>query len=103
LAVAVRERCGERPTRTATVRAAAAVLGDHGYEPRVGERSVVLSNCPFGSLIPRHAELVCAMNLALLDGFARALPGRTLGARLEPTDGKCCVRLDLDPQPRRRN
>jgi len=102
LAAPVRERCGGRSSRAARARAAADVLADHGYEPRLAEREVVLGNCPFRSLVGGHADVVCSMNLALLDGFAAAVPGGALTARLEPTDGNCCVRLDLTRRPRRR-
>jgi predicted ArsR family transcriptional regulator len=80
-------------TVPADVRAAVSVLAEQGYEPRLQAREVVLGNCPFSALAGQHAELVCGMNLALLDGFARALPGAGLQARLEPSDRHCCVRL----------
>jgi predicted ArsR family transcriptional regulator len=72
---------------------AAAVLADEGYEPRVGGDAIVLANCPFHALAGQHGELVCGMNLALLDGFCGALPSAGLSARLEPSDRHCCVRL----------
>jgi predicted ArsR family transcriptional regulator len=72
---------------------AADVLAGVGYEPRVEGGEIVLANCPFSALAAEHAELVCGMNLALLDGFTRALPGMGLRARLDPSDGRCCVRL----------
>jgi predicted ArsR family transcriptional regulator len=77
----------------ADVEAAAEVLADEGYEPRVGPDDVVLANCPFHRLAERHARLVCGMNLAFLDGFARALPAACLQAVLDPSEGHCCVRL----------
>lgn len=79
--------------RDAGVGAVAGALGAVGYEPRVGDEEIVLANCPFHALAARHTQLVCNMNLALLDGFARALPGAGLTARLEPSDRQCCVRL----------
>lgn len=75
------------------VDAAAAVLADEGYEPRVEGDGVVLANCPFHALAARHASLVCGMNLTLLEGFVAGLPDAGLEARLEPSDGHCCVRL----------
>ena len=86
-------------TAPADIRAAAAVLADQGYEPRTGAGEVVLANCPFSALAGRHRDLVCGMNLALLDGFARALPGTGLRARLEPSDRSCCVRLGHTAPP----
>lgn len=75
----------------------ALALAGNGYEPRVGDREIVLSNCPFHTLAARHTELVCGMNLALLEGFAEALPDLPMAARLRPTAGACCVRLELEP------
>lgn len=75
------------------MRAAFDVLAEEGYEPRLCEGEIALANCPFHALVGDHTELVCGMNLALLDGFARALPGAALTARLEPSDDYCCVRF----------
>lgn len=77
--------------------AAARVLADEGYEPRVVDGAVVLGNCPFKALAARHAPLVCGMNLALLDGFARALPQAGLAAELVLSAQHCCVRLSGTP------
>jgi predicted ArsR family transcriptional regulator len=69
-----------------------AALRDFGYEPRVDGDTVVLVNCPFHALAQRHTELVCGMNLRLvdgvLDGFATGL-----SAHLAPQPGYCCVQL----------
>lgn len=72
-------------------------LAGHGYEPRVDGEEIVLANCPFHALATRHTQLVCGMNLALLEGFAEALPGRAMTARLRPAEAACCVRLELRP------
>jgi predicted ArsR family transcriptional regulator len=93
---AARQRAGHRAGGVALVRAAADVLADHGYEPRVRDREIVLANCPFHRLAADHTDLVCGMNHSLLCGMAGALPETTLAARLEPTPGWCCVRLDVD-------
>jgi predicted ArsR family transcriptional regulator len=76
---------------------AARALVEHGYEPRVGDGAIVLANCPFHALAARHAELVCGMNLALLEGFADALSGGGWAAHLHPTGNGCCVRLERGP------
>jgi predicted ArsR family transcriptional regulator len=85
-----------------SVDAAAAVLAAAGYEPVVDGGEVALANCPFHALATDHRDLVCGMNLALLDGFAGALPGPPLRARLQPDDHHCCVRLGPGPTTRRR-
>lgn len=85
---------GEQRGRSARRTALLRVLGDNGYLPRERGREIVLANCPFHSLATRHPELVCQMNLDLLTGVVDGLDcADTLSARLEPTDGQCCVRL----------
>jgi predicted ArsR family transcriptional regulator len=73
----------------------ARTLETQGYEPRRDRRGIVLRNCPFAGVATEHAQLICGMNLALLEGFASAWPGDRISARLEPAEGQCCVRLDL--------
>ena len=72
-----------------------AVLSDQGYEPELGRRGeIVLANCPFHRLAEEHRDLVCGMNLDLLDGLlAGAAPASGLRARLDPAPGLCCVRI----------
>ena len=81
------------PARQA--RAVAEALAGEGYEPRPGEREIVLGNCPFSALVDDQPQLVCHMNLALLEGFSEGLPGAGLTVRLQPSDDACCVRLQL--------
>lgn len=70
-----------------------AVLADHGFEPRADGDDVVLGNCPFHTLAQEHTELVCGMNLRLLDGLLKGFGQTGLCARLAPVEGYCCVRL----------
>lgn len=86
---------GRRATRAARARTTSEALAAEGYEPRAGEDEIVLGNCPFSAVVADHPELVCRMNLALLEGFTAGLPGGGVMARLEPTEGACCVRLVL--------
>lgn len=77
------------------------VLERHGYEPRTEGAGITLANCPFHLLARQHTELVCGMNLRVLDGVLDGLPGTALSARLQPRAGSCCVQLtpavgDLD-------
>ncbi len=54
----------------------------------------MLANCPFHRLAEEHRDLVCGMNLDLLDGLlAGAAPAAGLTARLDPVPGQCCVRI----------
>ena len=79
------------------------VLEEHGFEPRVEDDAITLANCPFHVLAQQHTELVCGMNLRLLEGVVDGVPDAGLAAGLHPQPGMCCVRLDRatpDPAPR---
>jgi predicted ArsR family transcriptional regulator len=65
-----------------------------GARSRPADGGIVLANCPFHALVTEHPQLVCSMNLSLLDGFADALPEAGLRAELRPEEGLCCVRLE---------
>jgi predicted ArsR family transcriptional regulator len=80
---------GRRPLDIAT-----RALADHGYEPRVDRDRVTLANCPFHALSASHTEMVCGMNLALVDAFVTELDAGSLHCRLEPAEGRCCVVID---------
>ena len=73
--------------------AALGVLEHHGFEPRVEDGAVTLANCPFHTLAREHTDLVCGMNLRLLEGVLDGVPAADLKARLQPAPGRCCVRL----------
>jgi predicted ArsR family transcriptional regulator len=77
----------------AALRLAAAVLADHGYEPRAEDGRLVLANCPFHALAEAQTALVCGMNEALVGGLAAALAPHPPGAALDPAPGRCCVVL----------
>ena len=94
---AVSRHAGQLPSPATTLAPAVVrALAAEGYEPRADSGGLLLVNCPFSSVVADQPELICRMNLALLEGFAAALPGGGLAARLRPTEGACCVRLDLD-------
>jgi predicted ArsR family transcriptional regulator len=69
------------------------VLARHGYEPRIVEEELCLANCPFDRLATDHTELVCGLNLALIDGVLDGLQVERLRARLAPQPGFCCVKV----------
>jgi predicted ArsR family transcriptional regulator len=73
------------------------VLEGNGFEPRVEEGGIALANCPFHVLARTHTELVCGMNLRLIDGLLDGIDGSGLTAFLRPAPGSCCVRLDETP------
>ena len=73
---------------------AARALETCGFEPhRTREGEVVLRNCPFESLRADRRELICGMNLALVQGLIDGLGLETVIARLAPREGMCCVAL----------
>jgi len=88
-----RQVAGPRHSRRDLFDAALVELEDHGYEPRVHGREVVLANCPFHALVDEQRDLVCGMNLDLLSGMADAVGEDVLTAQLQPSDDNCCVRL----------
>jgi predicted ArsR family transcriptional regulator len=75
------------------------VLERHGFEPRIEDDGIALANCPFHVLARHHTELVCGMNLRLIGGVLEGVDSPGLVARLLPTPGMCCVRLDEEPAP----
>lgn len=75
-------------------------LREHGFEPGAADDgATVLHNCPFHRLAQQHTELVCGMNLCLLEGLLGAVDDVGLRAELRPQPGGCCVQL----QPVRRS
>lgn len=72
---------------------AAAVLTEHGYEPRRIDGELQLASCPFHALAQQQTELACGMNHALISGVADALTPHNPHARLDPQPGRCCVVL----------
>jgi predicted ArsR family transcriptional regulator len=82
-----------RAGRAAKTASLVEVLASHGYEPRLVDDDVCLTNCPFDRLAAEHTDLVCGMNLALVDGVIDGLHIETMSARLEPQPGFCCVKV----------
>jgi predicted ArsR family transcriptional regulator len=72
-------------------------LAAHGYEPRSGEDGVIrLRNCPFHQLAEHHREVVCGMNLGLVEGIVAGLGAQGLRPVLDPQPGYCCVAIGAD-------
>ena len=84
----------ERGASLATSADVFEALAEAGYEPREVDGGIALANCPFHALVADHPQLVCTMNLALLDGFLAALPRARFRVALRPAAGFCCVRLE---------
>lgn len=75
------------------------VLEERGYEPYDDDGTIRLRNCPFDALAARHRDLVCGMNLALIEGATEALGDDAVRPRLDPRSGECCVALERSPAP----
>jgi predicted ArsR family transcriptional regulator len=71
----------------------AALLANHGYEPRVAGSEITLGNCPFHKIAELQPGLVCSMNVDLIDGVLEGLGEPGISARLDPMPGRCCVTI----------
>jgi predicted ArsR family transcriptional regulator len=102
------ERTGreQRADRAADrVRMTETTLAAHGFEP-VAEAGGALSvrNCPFHRLAVRNPGVVCAMNLALIEGIVAGIGAdEHLRPELNPAPDRCCVLIRADasqsPEP----
>jgi predicted ArsR family transcriptional regulator len=90
----IRARLGPRPSRERRLAALAESLTEYGYEPRREGQSVRLSNCPFHVLAEGHRELVCGMNLTLVEGVVEGMHAGDLRPCLDPRPGECCVTVN---------
>jgi predicted ArsR family transcriptional regulator len=80
------------------LQAAEDALRGNGFEPwRDGDGTVRLRNCPFHHLATQHTEIVCGMNLALIDGLVAGLGASGLHPALDPRPGCCCVAIGTGP------
>jgi predicted ArsR family transcriptional regulator len=68
------------------------LLRDRGYEPFDDEGVLRLRNCPFHTVAQSHPEVVCDMNLNLVEGLIAGLD-LDVRATLEPGSGRCCVAI----------
>lgn len=77
-----------------------SALEAYGFEPRAQGDQVLLGNCPFHRLAQEHTQLICGMNLSLLDGLLAGLGHTGLRAHLDPTPALCCVRFEPTTEQR---
>jgi predicted ArsR family transcriptional regulator len=87
----VQARLSPRASRQRRMAALTETLDRCGYEPRVEGKAVRLANCPFHALSEGHRELVCGMNLALVEGVVDGAAAGDLQARQDHRPGECCV------------
>jgi predicted ArsR family transcriptional regulator len=90
-----RAGAGARPARKRLIESTMAALAAHGYEPERAAGEIRLRNCPFHALAGEHTELVCRMNLALIEGVADGLDLPGTRVVLDPKPGLCCVAVRL--------
>lgn len=83
---------GEALGRSAGETSLTEILATHGFEPRPDKDGIALANCPFHRIAKEAPQLVCGMNLHLLAGLVTTLD-IPYEAQLDPSPGKCCVRL----------
>jgi predicted ArsR family transcriptional regulator len=91
-----REARGVVSTSAPTLDAVARQLEACGYEPYQRGDCLRMRNCPFDAIAREHRDLVCTMNLALLDGLLDADgAGESSGIHLElePAEDECCVTI----------
>jgi len=93
LAGLIQGRTGDRASAAALLAATRGVLDDEGYETRSDPAGLTLANCPFRALAAEHTDLVCGMNLAIMEGLLERLDRLRYAAVLDPAEGRCCVRL----------
>ena len=74
------------------------LLEVHGFEPQLAGCDIVLHNCPFHALAQDHTEIICGMNLHLLEGILDGLGQIGLRACLDPGPSRCCVRMETSDQ-----
>jgi predicted ArsR family transcriptional regulator len=83
--------------RDAAERDVTGVLTQQGYEPcRGGDGLIRLHNCPFHQLAEQHRDVVCGMNLALVEGLVAGLGADGWHPALDPRPGHCCVAIRGD-------
>jgi len=63
-----------------------------GYQPHADpDGGIELLNCPFHRLAQEHRDLVCGLNLRLIDGVITESTRPQARAELSPRPGRCCV------------
>ena len=90
-----RSQAGSRPGKKRLIAGMVDALASQGYEPAATPGAVRFRNCPFDALVGEHRELVCGMNLALIEGVVEGIDLPGVRPVLAPEPGMCCVRLEL--------
>ncbi|GAB3030240.1 helix-turn-helix domain-containing protein [Parafrigoribacterium mesophilum] len=71
-----------------------ATLRSCGYQPRTTDDGrIELCNCPFHTLSQDHRDVVCTLNLQLIEGVLASGDHRQIHAELAFRPNRCCVEL----------
>jgi predicted ArsR family transcriptional regulator len=71
---------------------ATEALRARGFDPCLDKAGTIwLRNCPFHQLAIRHPDLICGMNLALIEGLTAGIDACGLRPALDPGPERCCV------------
>jgi predicted ArsR family transcriptional regulator len=74
-----------------------------GYEPaQRADGDIELRNRPFHQLARQYPELVCSLNLQLIQGMLEATGDRPARGVLAPREGGCCVVARAPERPRQK-
>ncbi len=85
------------PGRDVACEVLVSLLTQQGYQPSHGDNGVIrLRNCPFHQLAEQHRDVVCGMNLALVEGVVAGLGAEGWRPVLDPRHGHCCVAIGGD-------
>ena len=77
-----------------------AGLRSCGYQPSVGVNGEIeLRNCPFHRIARAHQDIVCGLNLRLIQGLIEESGGDRSRTTLAPLPGRCCVIVHPAPDP----
>ncbi len=92
----IRGGLAPRASRDRRIAALAEALDRRGYETRRSTFELRLNNCPFHALTDRHRDLVCSMNLSIMEGVLAGMETPDMEARSDPRPGECCVALLIE-------
>jgi predicted ArsR family transcriptional regulator len=78
-----------------------AALRNCGYQPRIDDEDrVSLRNCPFHKVARDHRDVVCGLNLRLVEGIIVGCDHPHARAALTPDPDRCCVVVHGVESPR---
>lgn len=92
LGVEARSLVSDAADRDERMEAAVRLLTAYGFEPAWEPNGQIrLRNCPFHALAAQSPQLICGMNLDLMQGIVEGLQVHGVEAVLDPQPGMCCV------------